>query len=170
MDDYCTSAFPACTYPGDTCQNAATICNARYTPSAGDSNHAWRCLVETALTLDGQVWKDDIDPCLYSSHDELLPIALRYPVLGDFEKQLWLDTFCRNQHVSGCSQEYFAKYNSASQELVCRTMATTSSCPVITGLHDGLLNLTTGKNILRKNMLNMEMPFQDMKFGIYSGW
>ena len=154
MDDYCTSAVPTCTYPGNgDCTNSGRICNARYTPKNTDPSHAWRCLVDKALTQDGQVYKDN-SICLYTKHDELLPVALRYPVLGDFEKQLWMDTFCQNQDVSGCSQEYFANYNATSQELLCRTVVTTTSCPVITGLHEALMNLTTGrKNFLLSNCL-----------------
>ena len=153
MDDFCTSQSPNCVYPGvDSCQNSGTICNARYTPKDGDPNHEWRCLADTALTPDGQVWKDG-EICLVTMHDALLPIVLRYPVLGDFEKQLWLDTFCQNQDMSGCSQAYFADYNATSQELVCRTVATTTSCPVITALHEGLFNMTTGKDIRRSNSI-----------------
>ncbi len=86
MDDFCTSQSPNCVYPGvDSCQNSGTICNARYTPKDGDPNHEWRCLADTALTPDGQVWKDG-EICLATMHDALLPIVLRYPVLGDFEK------------------------------------------------------------------------------------
>ena len=153
MDDFCTSEVPRCIYPGvDECVNSGTICNARFTPKIGDVNNEWRCLADTVLGEDGQVWVEG-GTCLYTRHSSLRPIVFRYPVLGDFEKQLWLDTFCQNQDVSGCSEPYFANYNATSEELVCRTVVTTGSCPVITGLHEGLLNLSRGKDILTSNSI-----------------
>ena len=92
----------------------------------------------------GQIW-DGEDACVFGLVGQgLSAIALRYPVLGDFEKQLWLDTFCQNQIVSGCAEPYFAQYNDASQELICRTVNTNSStCPVKNGIHQDLINMVT---------------------------
>lgn len=146
MDDFCASQHPICVRPGDNaCEYAGTVCNARFTPIVGNADYTWRCLTNGAMDDGGQVW-DRESKCLYSgSRDELMVIALRYPVLGDFEKQLWLDTFCQNQDVSGgCSEPYFAQYNATLHELICRSVETTSStCPVKNGAHTDLFNMMT---------------------------
>ena len=145
MDDLCVSENSNCVRPGtSSCKHVGTICNARFTPNLGNENYKWRCLFDGAMGKDGQVW-DGLSECLYSrKHDELMAIALKYPVLGDFEKQLWLDTFCQNQDVSGCSEPYFAQYDGTLGELICRTVETTSStCPVKNATHTDLFNMMT---------------------------
>ena len=148
MDDLCALEHPGCIYPGtETCPTSGRICHARFTPKQGDNERKWRCLFEKAVSPDSQIWNGE-STCYYSTSDELRKMALRYPVLGDFEKQLWLDTFCQTQDTSSCSEPYFAQYNASSQEFECRTVGTTSSCPIQAGLHDDLDDLTTGKGII----------------------
>lgn len=145
MDDFCGSKYPECLRRGTSdCKSSGAFCNARSTPPLTNKASKWRCLVDKAMNDGGQIW-DGEDACVYSLvGTELSGIALKYPVLGDFEKQLWLDTFCQNQIVSVCSEPYFAQYNDASQELICRTVNTNSStCPVKNGIHQDLVNMVT---------------------------
>ena len=91
------------------------------------------------------VWNID-NVCMWT-RSTLKEIVHRYPVFGDFEKQLWLDQYCQNPEVNPdvtqCDISYFAYFSLEDQKLVCTTNQT-SPCPVKTDLHDNLENLIKG--------------------------
>lgn len=87
--------------------------------------------------------------CYFTRDNHLVPFVYRYPILGDFEKQSWLDQYCRNPEVdpsvNDCTNPYFADFALEPRQLVCRTTNMTSTCPQNTNLNKDLVNLIKGK-------------------------
>jgi hypothetical protein len=148
LDDWCTNKVSFCTSrnTGAACYGSDK-CYARYSPSGADSLISWRCFMDHALRIGGHVWRGG-STCYYTRNDDLVPYVYRYPVLGDFEKQLWLDQYCQtpsvNPSVNECINPYFADFDFlGTRKLVCRT--TNHTCPQITHLNDKLNDLIRGK-------------------------
>ena len=147
MNTWCTNTVPQCT-TRDISKNCygSEKCHARFSPSASDDHVLWRCFSDKELRVTGMVWRNS--GVCYWARSRLKRIANRYPVLGDFEKQLWLDQHCQNPEVNldvlQCDMPYFADFSVLLNRLVCRTTNLTSTCPVKTGLNSALAKLKTG--------------------------
>ncbi|XP_028392974.1 uncharacterized protein LOC114517441 isoform X2 [Dendronephthya gigantea] len=145
LDDYCAEKVSQCdpSSVASGCPSKLSSCKARFTPKTLQT-HRWRCFTDDGLNLDGNLWLDG-EICFYTKHEPLRGIALRYPVFGDFEKQLWMDAFCQRSAASfGCSQPYFSYLNYTTQNFCCRSLVTKTSCPVIEDKHDELFAMTRG--------------------------
>ena len=149
LDNWCTNSVSYCTSKdtGRSCYTGSDKCYARHSPGTTDNLIAWRCYMDDALRSDGNVWRTDSE-CYYTRDNDLLPLVSRYPIFGDFERQLWLDQYCQssevNPNVDACNNPYFADFDHTNAKLVCRTTDLSDTCPQIASVTEDLYKLLRG--------------------------
>ena len=150
LDKWCANSVSYCTNKNTDgrCYTGSDKCYARHSRGNTDSVIAWRCYMDDALRLAGNIWRTSSE-CYYSRDTSLLPRVSRYPVFGDFERQLWLDQYCQssevNPNVGTCNNPYYADFDRTNKKLVCRTRDLSSTCPQISSVNEDLYNLLRGR-------------------------
>lgn len=153
MDKHCETLMPICVSPGsDSCPTSGDQCHARYGISAWSTDTNWRCYNQEGLERDGQIW-NGISTCYWTRHSPLSSLALKPPVLGSFEKQMWLDQTCNDPYhnpkianASGCW--YYADFDAAQNTLVCRSTGPDLVCPTVRELGEHLFFVTRGNSFV----------------------
>ena len=125
---------------------------------AGSTNMEWRCYKQEALERNGQIWNGD-STCISSWHYALSPLALKPPVLGSFEKQMWLNQTCNDPYynpkianASGCW--YYADFDAGLDTLVCRSTGPDLVCPTVRELGEHLFFVTRGNSFVHITFSN----------------
>lgn len=144
MDKHCETIVPQCVSGTSRCVTSGDQCHARYVSAN------WRCYMQEALDRSGQMWNRNSN-CYYSRHDPLKSLALKSPVLGSFEKQMWLDQTCNDPYyntklanASWCW--YYADFDAKQNSFVCRSAGPDVACPTVREIGDHLSFVTTGND------------------------